>query len=262
MSFLNPIAILLCCIPFVARGEHHTPASAPEQTPQTTQYAPHNASTKPEQLALRMLVRSLLMQHYDANHDGILNREELCAIRQETRAHLRQHAKALAQKFDHDKDSKLSQQERDEMRQSFRHDSHSASQKKHRHHHRGAHSRYRMGKMARAMAFTSHQLLLNVYDQDNSGQLEEQEMTHCRQDAHKIFRERQAALLARFDTNHDNTLTEEEYQAALKQLIPQEAENTSAPYHQHKRRHLPYPLSEDVAILYFLSHSECCKSTN
>lgn len=261
MSFLNPIATLLCCIPFVAHGEHPTPASSPEQI---AQHAPHNACTKPEQLALRMLVRSLLMQHYDANHDGILNREELSAIRQETRAHLGQHAKKLAQRFDRDKDGKLSQQERDEMRQSFSHAPQSASQKEHRHHHRGAHRRHhhRMGKMARAMAYTSHQLLLRAYDQDKSGQLEEQEMAHCRQDAHKMFRVRQAALLSRFDTNHDNTLTEEEYQAALKQLIPQEAENTGTTPHQHKRRRLPYPLSENVTILYFLSHSECCKSTN
>lgn len=273
-------AVLLSCTPFVAQAE--TPQEPLPPAHHRTFSGKTPRAHTPEQIALRMLVRSLLVRHYDADNNGKLDHSEREAMQQEAREALRQQAKAVATRFDHDHDGMLSPEERAEMRKSFhthnkkytgahRHHhatpitqkagnehSEAAPPKAHRHHHR-------MGKMAREMAYISHRLLLQAYDSDTSGQLDEHEMATCRQDALKLYEKRKAELLSRFDTDQDGTLSEAEYKNACAGLLPQPPAEQEAPHQQKGKRrrvHFDPQLAEDWSILRTLSHPACNKSTN
>lgn len=260
MSICISTALFICCAPFVAQTEQHdTPAPPPP---------PRHQHVTPDELALRMLVRHLVLQRYDADKNGHLDRAERENLRQETREALHRQATAVAAKFDHDKDGMLSPEEREEMRHSFRHhkkhqegrpmsphpraDKHDDKPGKPYRKHRG---HRRMGKFAREMAFISHRLMLQEYDADTSGQLEEQEMTLCRQDAAKLYDRRKNELLKRFDADQDGQLSEEEYNYARAELVP-------PPSPEKKRPRRSLEMGEDLTILRHLSHPECSPSTN
>lgn len=270
MSSCLPTALLICCAPFVALADTHCP-------PPPTPHLHHHRAT-PDELALRMLVRSLVLQRYDANQNGHLDRAEREVLRHETREALRQQAAAVAAQFDLDKDGMLSPEEREAMHRSFE-----SRRKKHgpnRHHRRSQHheaqhqgvdnatpqppkahrrkhhrKHRRMGKFAREMAFITHRLLLQAYDTDGSGQLEEQEMVICRQDAAKLYEKRKGELLQRFDTDQDGQIAEAEFQLAKAQiLLPLPAER--------KRRRLTPEAVDDLALLRHLAPTVCSPSTN
>ena len=269
MSICISTALLICCAPFVAQEE----APLPQQP--AARIAHHKAS--PDELALRMLVRSLLLQRYDADQNGHLDRAEREQIHHETRETLRQQAAAVAAQFDHDKDGRLSPEEREEMRHSLKNRGAKKQGRHHRHHkkhfredahaprqqvdgERVKHPRKprrhrRMGRFAREMAFISHRLMLQTYDADSSGQLEEQEMAVIRQDAAKLYQKRKSELLQRFDTDQDGSLSEAEFHAAKAQLeAPPRADN--------KRHRLSPEATENMTLLRHLFSPACSPSTN
>lgn len=273
-------ALLLCCAPLVvAQGELTEHPMPPTKRPHAPQAA------KPEQIALRMLVRQLLIQHYDTNKNGRIDREEMVCIHQEAKHALKQQAIDLAAQFDSDKDGKLSPEEREAMRQSFGKQQRKAARRapdgascpvqqgmkerrwkkqaateegsqvqrprKHR-------RRPRMNHMAREMAYISHQLMLQAYDKDGSGQLEEQEMQLCHRDAQALYEQRKADMLSRFDQDQDGRLSPDEAATAKEQLKPQR------PNHQDsgKRSHFTPEMAEDRELLRLLYQSSCNKSSN
>lgn len=260
MSICISTALFICCAPFVAQAERHDIPPPPPS---------HHHQVTPDELALRMLVRYLVLQRYDADQNGHLDRAERGILRQETREALHRQAAAVADKFDHDKDGMLSPEEREEMRSSFHH--HKKKQEvcpKHQHPqatkqgdrankpHRQHRKHRRMGQFAREMAFISHRLMLQAYDADGSGQLEEQEMTRCRQDAAKLYEKRKSELLHRFDADQDGQLSEEEYNKGRTELLPTPTSGGK------KRPRLSPETIETLTLLRLISHSACSPSTN
>lgn len=211
-----------------------------------------------------MLIRQLILEQYDTNQNGHLDRPERKQLRSQAREALHQQAALVAAKFDHDQDGKLSPAEREEMRRSLRGRKNpcradcppaappatSAPPQPRRHH--------RMGPHEREMAFISHRLMLQTYDRDNSGQLDETEMLACRKDAMALFEQRKAELLSRFDSDHNSYLSAAEYQAALDSLAPPEP---PSPHHRKKRRRSPEQ-AELREILRHLTSPPCSGSTN
>ena len=291
-------ALLLCCAPLVvAQGELAEHPIPPAKRPHAPQAA------KPEQIALRMLVRQLLIQHYDTNKNGRIDREEMVCIHQEAKQALKQQAIDLAAQFDSDKDGKLSPEEREAMRSSFSKkqgktasnkpdhqprpakpgmmelrwkpqpqaaDEEEATPQRPRKHRRP--QRPHMDKMAREMAYISHQLMLQAYDKDGSGQLEEQEMKVCRQDAQVLYNQRKADLLSRFDADQDGTISPDEYKAAMESMRPapraedmeHRAPGKKRPGKRGPGRRGPFnpKMSEDMELLRQLSTPTCGKSIN
>lgn len=271
MSTCLTTALLICCAPFVALADTHCPPPP----------HPHHHKASPDELALRMLVRHLVLQRYDADQNGHLDRSERDVLRHETREALRQQAAAVAAQFDHDKDGMLSPEEREEMHRSFQSRRKKHGQKRHhrhswhpeaqhqgednatphqpdvppRKHHRKHRKHHRMGKFAREMAFISHRLMLQAYDTDGSGQLEFQEMAICRQDAAKLYEKRKGELLQRFDADQDGRISEAEFQSAKGQILP--------PPSAEQKRHRPAPEAvDDLTLLRHLSPTVCSPSTN
>ncbi len=260
MSICITTALFICCAPFVAHVEGHgTPPLSPS----------HHHQVTPDELALRMLVRHLVLQRYDADQNGHLDSPERENLRQETRAELHRHATTVAANFDQDKDGMLSPEEREEMRRSFRSrrknqaghptpkhpHADKMGDKPHKQHRKHRASR-RMGKFAREMAFISHRLMLQAYDTDGSGQLEAQEMHLCRQDAAKLYEKRKGELLHRFDADQNGQLSEEEYHRGRNELLPSPHSGAQ------KRPRLSPETIEALALLRHLSHSACSPSTN
>ncbi len=249
-------ALLACFAPIVAHAAH-TAEPAPRQH--------HRRMAAPEHIALRLLVRNLLMQQYDADQNGQLSPEECERIHKEAKEAMRKQAAEFAAHFDHDKDGRLTPEEHQEMRQALlakrgksgkrppRLHRHKAAQnadaqadnpptppRKHRRH-------KRMGKKARMLAYTSHRLLLQAYDADDSGQLDEPEMTIYRQHAAKLYEQRKAELLQRFDTDANGSISETEFESARAEL------SSTLP-----RCHPYIPTNfEDIAILTHLCPSAC-----
>lgn len=260
MSICITTALFICCAPFVAQAERQdTPPPPPS----------HHHQVSPDELALRMLVRHLVLQRYDADKNGHLDAPEREHLRRETREALHHHATAVATKFDHDKDGMLSPEEREEMRRSFRarrknQAGHPAPKHPHANKkgdrpnkpHRKHRGSRRMGKFAREMAFISHRLMLQAYDEDGSGQLEAQEMNICRQDAAKLYEKRKSELLHRYDSDQDGQLSEHEHNKGRTELLP------PPPSGEQRRPRLSPETLEDLALLRHLFHSACSPSTN
>ncbi len=255
-------ALLVCCAPVVAWATPPAPHSAERQ----------HRMAEPAQIGLRLLVRELLLRQYDTDHDGLLSPAENEGINQAAKDAMRQQASAVAAKFDLDRDGSLSPDEHREMKQALqakrgkhakRHHRHaqaenptttgSESAPQPRHKHRRHH---RMGKKARMLAYVSHRLMLQAYDTDASGLLDEQEMIACRQAATELYTQRKAALLQRFDTDADGLLSEGEYNTARATLLPPQ-ETDAAP----RRRHLPPETFDDLFILSHLYPSACSRCT-
>ena len=291
-------ALLLCCAPLVvAQGELAERPTPPARRTHAQQQA------KPEQIALRLLVRHLQLQRYDANQDGRIDREEMELMHQEAEQALKKQAVDLAAKFDLDKDGKLSPEEREAMRSSFSKKQEKTASNKPGHQPRPAKpgmmerrwkpqpqaadeveatpqrprkhrrsQRPHMNKMAREMAYISHQLMLQAYDKDGSGQLEEQEMKVCRQDAQVLYNQRKADLLSRFDADQDGTISPDEYKAAMESMRPapragdmeHRAPGNKRPGKRGPGRRGPFnpKMAEDMELLRQLSTPTCGKSIN
>ena len=293
-------ALLLCCAPLVvAQGELAEQPTPPAKRPHAQQQA------KPEQIALRLLVRHLQLQRYDANQDGRIDREEMELMHQEAKQALKKQAVDLAAKFDLDKDGKLSPEEREAMRSSFNKKQRKTASDKPNREQRPAKpgkmerrwkpqpladakgegeakpqrprdhrrpQRPHMNKMAREMAYISHQLMLQTYDKDGSGQLEEQEMKVCRQDAQVLYNQRKAELLSRFDADQDGAISRDEYKAAMEAMRPapravgkeHRGPDKMRPGKRGPGKRGPFnpEKAEDMELLRQLSTPTCGKSIN
>lgn len=253
-------ALMLWCFPLVAQEDVPQP-------PSSVQHAGKHKYPGPRQIALRMLVRHLLLQHYDTDKNGIITPDEQEAICQEARESMFKQAKAVASRFDTDHDGQLSPEERERMRQSRRGQRgeadapphhkkfHRFSDKKrpHRRHHR-------MGRKARMMAYISQQLLVKTYDKDKNGQLDAQEMEAYHRDAMHLYAEREHELLHRFDSDSNGDISAAEFQKAKSTLIlPKDAEPNKPPHPA-----IPFGMAsshEDVFILFHLQSASCSRST-
>ncbi len=204
-----------------------------------------------EQVAMRIMVRQLLLERYDANQDGQLNGEERRRLMEDAHAARRQQALTFIRRFDADGDGRLSPEERENMQQAVQERRRSQTAEKEpaadtpppphprarRHHGRPPH----MDKDGRVIAFMVHQLTMDAYDADKNGILDTTESERLRADGASLYATREAELLALHDADKDGRLSHEELQAALQALKPGPtqapgAENhTPPPPHHHRR---------------------------
>ncbi len=192
-----------------------------------------------EQVAMRMMVRQLLLDRYDTNHNLHLDSEERRRLMADADSARRQSALDFIRRFDADADGKLSPEERAAMQQAMedrRHADRKAGQESagtaetpppapphHRVGKRGPRAGHRpphMGKEGRLVAFTIQRLTMDAYDADKNGILDTEESARLREDGAQLYRAREAELLSLYDADGNGWLSEAELQAALAERLP------------------------------------------
>ncbi len=258
MSFLLP-TLLLATLPPCAAGEAAVPC-APKPPPHARTLRPPSR----EQVAMRMMVRRLLLERYDADGNLELDREERHRLMADAHAARKQQALAFIRRFDADGDGRLNPEERAAMHKAMEErrrtgqgaagtplpppppppfaDGRHGHHDRHHHGHRPRHPH--MGKDGRTVAFLIQQLTMDAYDSDRNAHLDREESARLREDGAKLYKAREAELLARFDTDKNSNLSEGELQAALQALPPpppplHHAEGDMPPPPRHHRRRGP-----------------------
>lgn len=128
-----------------------------------------------------------------------------------------------------------------------------------------------MGGQARAIAYMTHRLLLDAYDADADGRLDEEEVARCRARGAELYAARSAELIKQYDTDGDGSVSIEEYEAAERALLEQvqqrrrnterpqapapeaEEDGRPAPPPTERRRMLPPDVRDTLDILHNLS---------
>jgi len=183
-----------------------------------------------QQIALRMMVRQLLLQQYDLDQDQHLNEEERSALLRDAREAMQKQAADIARRFDQDGDGRLNAEERARMRKSLScpppapgdsFSSHMAPPPQgETPPGRRAPRWHAMDRPARTVAFMAQQLIMAAYDANHNGQLDPDERARFAEDGKKLYDSREAALLSQYDTDGDGHLSDEELEAALHALLP------------------------------------------
>ncbi len=240
-------------VPVTAPGQEEAPARAHT-------FRPPNRS----QMAMRMMVRKLLLDRYDANRDHNLDGEERQRLMDDAQAARKERAHAFIRRFDADGDGRLTPEEREAMQQAIARRRRNGStanegtpdeapashaegerparphQHAGRHPQRGRHTqenrppRPHMAPDGRMVAFLVHQLTMDAYDADKNGHLDHEESARLREDGDWLYQTREAALSEQYDTNQDGKLSEEELEAALRDILP-------TPPHHKRAGELPPP---------------------
>ncbi len=183
-----------------------------------------------EQLAMRIVVRKLLLERYDTNHDSHLNGDERRSLMEDARAAREEQARAFIRRFDADGDGRLTPEERATMQQEL--ESHRRQENgqappprpqrpKGHHPHRDHRPHHpHMGREGRIIAFMVRQLTMEAYDADRNGILDTAESARLREEGVALYAAREAELLARFDADQDGHISEAELAAAREALAP------------------------------------------
>ncbi len=191
-----------------------------------------------QQIALRMMVRQLLLQQYDLDQDQHLNEEERSALLRDAREAMQKQAADIARRFDQDGDGRLNAGERARMRESLPcpppqpGDAFSPRMAPSPHPQGKptpkcrAPRRHAMDRPSRAVAFMAQRLIMATYDANHNGQLDADERARFAEDGKKLYDSREAALLAQYDTDGDGRLSEAELKAALQVLLPPRPERS------------------------------------
>ncbi len=276
MKYTLP-TILLATLPLCA-VEEQPPAPCP---PAQRVHAFRPPSR--EQVAMRMMVRQLLLDRYDSNQDAELDADERRRLMEDAQAARKQQALAFVRRFDADGDGKLTPEESETMQQAMEERRHAQAEgeepaqpqpragKRGQHHsqprgHRPPHPR--MGKESRVVAFMVQQLTMDAYDADKNGHLDREESDRLREDGARLYQAREAELLSRYDADKDGALTKDELRAALDELLPRRpepaprAKGSPPPPRHHGRGHGRNPINRlldthfDVDILLNLAHPQ------
>ncbi len=241
MNHLLP-SLLLATLPLCATGhESVEPPCSPEageaapgalsaQPPHTRHFCPPSR----EQVAMRMMIRHLLLENYDADHDLHLNAHERHHLMEDARASRHRRALAFIRPFDEDGDGHLTPEEHEAMRRAMAEQRRAATEETGAHLPPPAH----MGKQERLIAFMVQQLIMDAYDADRNGHLDRAESDHLRADGAWLYELRKAELLSFYDANQDGTLSEDELHAALDELMPHPH---PAPRHAQDGAFMPPP---------------------
>ncbi len=244
-------SLLLAALPLGALATEPPPVPIPPGMPPMEPGERAPRALRPpcrEQLAMRMMIRKLLLDRYDTNHDQLLDGAERERLLEDARQERRQQALTFIRRFDTDGDGMLTPEERTAMQHAMeerRHEEgegatpaatpppppparHAERQSpRGRRHHAPRHPRPPMGKEGRLIAFMVRQLTMDAYDADLNRHLDTQESARLREDGAALYQAREAALLSRYDSDADGSLSETELQAALTELFPR-------PPHPHR----------------------------
>ncbi len=237
---------------------------------------------------MRMMVRKLLLDRYDANHDHLLDGEEHHRLMEDARAARQSQAQAFIRRFDADGDGKLNPEERNELQQAMKERRRSGKMEKagapppipphhhathrdtpgRRHHEPHPH----MGKEGRMVAFMVHQLIMDAYDTDKNGELSREEASRLKEDGTWLYQTREAALLERYDSDKDGKLSDAEAEAAIAELMPQPLQDSPAgaepPPLPPRNCHRHSPINRlldthfDIDILINLTHPQVEESAH
>ncbi len=235
MSFILS-TLLLATLPLPAAGQ---PAFEPPPLPSQ------------EQIAMRMMVRQLLLARYDADRDGQLDEEEQHRLMADAHAARKQEAIAFIRRFDADGDGKLDKEEREAMKQAMQEHRRDKAEEdaEHRRSHAGRPypqgrkhgarpERPNMGEKGRLFAILTRQLTMDAYDADKNGILDTEESAKLKADGAELCKAREAELLAQFDTDRDGRLSDTELREAMKSLRPRRGQNA--------RRERPHAEGEEL----------------
>ncbi len=238
MTPFFPLALFLTALPLAAAGDE---VAMPHFTPGAEMGAPghrpphHLRPAGREQVSMRMMVRKLLLDRYDANLDLELDADERRQLMEHACDARKQQAVAFIRQFDADGDGQLSAEERAEMklRLSERnrekaegeelpppHQHRMHGRKSDRRHHAPRPPRPHMDKNGRMMAFMVQQLTMEAYDADRNGVLDTEESTRLREDGARLYNAREAELLSLYDADKSGSLSETELQTALHACFP------------------------------------------
>ncbi len=168
---------------------------------------------------MRMMVRKLLLDRYDTNHDLMLDGGERHALMDDARAARRQRALAFIHRFDTDGDGHLNPGEHAAFHEEMerRHGGNAAPPPPHHGHQPPPPPMDREGRL---IALLVHQLAMAAYDSDTDGQLNQKESIRLREDGLKLYQARKAALLSHYDSNQDGELNEAELHVAWYESQP------------------------------------------
>ncbi len=282
MRFLLPAiltALLIPCAPGHGEDEYPVPhgeedAHLHHEREGGPSYVLHFSPPSREQIAMRMMIRHLLLVHYDANHDQQLDGHERHRLVEDARGARQRHAQDFIRRFDADEDGHLSPSEHEALRHAMETRRrameeapaflpHAEHEKPHPH--RGHHPH--MGKRQRLITFMVQQLIMDEYDADRDGQLDREENAHLRADGAWLYETREAELLSHYDEDRDGVLSEDELHTAFDALFPYphspHAEGGAhlplpPPPHHHRRGSLNRLLDThfDIDILLHLAHPQ------
>ncbi len=208
-----------------------------------------------EQIAMRIMVRQLLLNRYDTDRDSRLDEEERHRLMADAHAARKQQAIAFIRRFDADGDGKLSPEERAAMKQDMEerhradaaakdapHDPHPRVGKRgsrggRPHGPRPPHPD--MSETGRLIALLTRQLTMDAYDADKNGILDTEESARLQEYGAALYRARESELLSLHDTDKDGKLSEVEFHAAVETLRPRpphapHAEGATPPPRPHK----------------------------
>ncbi len=282
MSSTIPTAILLSTLSFFGMGNKpDAPPAPPAQEQPAAEARPAQPQGKQrrgfrapgrEQVAMRMMLRQLLLNRYDANQDGELDEAERRQLMQDAQAARKQQAIEFARQFDTDGDGKLDRNEREAMkkaveqlraehkaaqpadepeaaegqhprpREGARHGwnkrPHARRDGQRRHH---GQPRPQMDHEGQMSAMMLRQLTMDAYDADKDGQLDQSESDRLKADGEKMYDDREAALKEQYDADKDGSISREELRAAMQALFPRpEAKEgeprRNRPHAQHRPR--------------------------
>ncbi len=244
-----PLISLLLALPLCALATEPgpVPGGLEKRAQNVAQWSPRWDWPSREQVAMRMMVRKLLLDRYDANADLELDADERRSLMEDADKARKQQAVAFIRRFDTDGDGKLAPAEREAMKQALaarrpegaeppaaerpRPPRPSKAENGRRPHgHRSPH----MGKDGRMVAFMVQQLTMDAYDADKNGILDTQESARLKQDGAELYAAREAELLERFDSDGDGRLSESELMAARLALRP-EREHARRPRHERQQ---------------------------
>ncbi len=212
-----------------------------------------------EQIAMRIMVRQLLLNRYDENQDGKVEGEEHHQLMTDAHAARKQQALSFVRRFDADGDGKLSPEERAAMQQAMQErreaakgaerprppHPHAGKRPPHGGRHHGARPPHpHMGEKGRLIALLTHHLTMDAYDADKNGILDTTESARLREDGAALYRAREAELLSLHDTDKDGKLSEAEFRAAVDKFLPHpphspQAKGEAPPPPPHPHRHTP-----------------------
>lgn len=210
--------------------DNHTTPCDFDKTPRFRRN--HQPKVSRDHSARTMLIRQLLLDRYDLDGNGLINGEERDRLFRDAKKARDEAMYALIKRFDLDGDGKLNTEEYDELLKHIRHQrrgdmNHPQPSKTPP---RSVHCPMppeRNGPMALLIS----KLILEKYDADDNGSLDENESKNLMADAKKLFDERRQELLARFDANRDGKLDPQEAETARHTLREEREIEAAFPEH-------------------------------
>ncbi len=148
-----------------------------------------------------------VMEKFDANKDGQLDEQEKAAMKADFEARRAEMQKKSLEKFDANKDGQLDEQEKEAMKAEFK------GRRDGKGHGPRAHKGPRHHKGHGADKGDMHKHMMEKFDANKDGQLDEQEKAAMKADFEARHAEMQKKCLEKFDANKDGQLDEQEKEA-------------------------------------------------